>query len=107
MFTVVPIKLPELTVLAVTELAVTPPFTIRLPMLRLPEKSKVLTYKAPQRWAGLPKFLILEALGKTSTLAMTRPMPLGAKTKLPLVSKVRMVLLDMAMLLPTGPAAKI
>ena len=83
------------------------PATLKLPMFKLPEKSRVLTYKAPHRLSGLHKLRILEVLGRISTLATTRPIPFGAKTKLPLVSKVLMVLLAMAMLLRTGPEAKI
>ena len=90
-----------------TAWADTLPATLKLPMFRLPEKSSVLTYKVPQRLFGVPKFLMFEALGMMSTLAITAPMPLGAKTRLPLVLSVRMVLLAMAMLLSTGPAAKI
>jgi hypothetical protein len=50
---------------------------------------------------------MLAVLGKTSLLTIILPMPLGDSTRFPLVSEVDIALLAMAMLLSTGPAAKI
>jgi hypothetical protein len=46
-------------------------------------------------------------LGSMSVSEITLPMPFGANVKLPLVSKVVILLSAMTMLLNTGPAAKI
>ena len=53
-----------------------------------------------------PKLRIFDVFGTILTLLCTTPMPFGAKIKLPLVVVVRMVLLAIWILLPTGPAAK-
>jgi hypothetical protein len=59
-----------------------------------------------QRLAALPKLRTLDILGRMLTLETTTPTPFGARTKLPLVFEVSMVLLATAILLPISPVAQ-
>ena len=50
---------------------------------------------------------MLSRAGTTAALACIRPIPFGAKIRLPLLFVVWIVLLAIATLLSTGPEAKI
>ena len=75
-------------------------------MFRLADTSKYCVYTVFHRRVELPRLRIFGVPGTTLTLATTQPRPLGASTKLPLVSVVNIVLLAIRTLLSTGPAAK-